>query len=107
MYTAATRLLHRDACSLQLGDTSQSSLGEFIAATATSHHVPVTCGRAHSYEQRSKRSCQPLALDVPLHAEADVVEFFAQAAVSQELAHHDGCRHVALVFPHAALQFIA
>ena len=43
-------------------------------------------------------------LHVPLHAEANVVKLFAQVAVGEKLAHHDGSRHVALVLPNAALR---
>lgn len=42
-------------------------------------------------------------LHVPLHAEANVVKLFPQVTICEELAHHDGRRHVAFVLPNTAL----
>ena len=42
-------------------------------------------------------------LQVPLHAEANVVKLFPQVTICEELAHHDGRRHVTFVLPNTAL----
>jgi hypothetical protein len=72
------------------------------ARAADSTDAAEAC-RSCSTSGQSRR-WKALALQVPLHAEANVVELFAQAAVGEELSHHDCCRHVALVLAHAALQ---